>query len=184
MTDRFKERFFSTIHYLSIDFSNQGKTIEKIEKNGFAIMALNCLLIDTFYQFKYGLKSSEELNPITNDKGVGRHYKTFLRDTFPELFLQQPPVGNKDLADLFYTDIRCGILHSAQTKGCSMLACEGGKITQYIYKNNEVGIRVDVKQFSKRLEDYFFREYLALLRNGDITIRKAFIKKMRYVCNA
>lgn len=183
LKDRFNERFFSTIHYLSTDFSRQGKTVDKIEKNGFAIMALNCLLIDTFYQFEYGLESSEELNPITNDRGVGRHYKDFLRRNFPELFSQQPPIGNKDLADLFYTDIRCGILHSAQTKGYSMLACEGGNVTKYINQCNDVGICVDVKQFSERLEDYFFKHYLARLKHGDVATREAFINKMRYVCN-
>lgn len=183
LKNRFNERFFSTIHYLSTDFSRQGRDVEKIEKNGFAIMALNCLLIDTFYQFEYGLESSGELNPITNDTGVGRHYKGFLRRTFPELFSQQPSVGNNDLADLFYTDIRCGILHSAQTKGCSMLACEGGNVTEYINHRNGVGIRVDVKQFSEKLEDYFFDQYLARLAHGDVSIREAFINKMRYVCN-
>jgi hypothetical protein len=57
---------------------------------------------------------------------VGVHYKDFFRQKLPELFEKTPDHGDKDLADLFYTDIRCGILHSAQTKGCSMLACEGG----------------------------------------------------------
>ena len=182
LTERFEERYFSTIHYLSFDFAERRKTIEKFEKNGFAIMALNCLLIDTFYQFEYGLESSSELNPVTQDKGVGRHYTTFLRTKFPQLFTVQPRTGNKDLADLFYSDIRCGILHSAQTKGCSMLACEGGPVLDYIYRPNKVGIRVDVNQLSDMLEDYFYKDYLQRLNDRDEDTRKAFIDKMNFVC--
>lgn len=182
LKERFEERYFSTIHYLSYDLKKRRKTIEKFEKNGFAIMALNCLLIDTFYQFEYGLESSSELNPVTLDTGVGLHYKTFLRIKFPQLFAFQPSIGNKDLADLFYTDIRCGILHSAQTKGCSMLACEGGQTLDYIYMFNKVGIRVDVNQFSDILEKYFYKDYLQRLYDGDKDTRKAFINKMKFVC--
>lgn len=182
LKDRFNERFFTTIHYLSIDFRFRSKTIEKLEKNGFAIMALNCLLIDTFYQFEYGLESSDELNPFTQDRGVGRHYTDFLREKFPRLFSIPPQSGNKDLADLFYSDIRCGILHSAQTKGCSMLACEGGLTVSYINLQNKIGIRVDVKQFSEALENYFYNDYIYRLQEGTEATRRAFINKMRYVC--
>jgi len=180
--ERFKERYFSTIHYLSFDYKVKEKTVQKFEKNGFAIMALNCLLIDTFYQFEYGLATSSEINPVTGDAGVGRHYTAFLRAKFPELFTVQPNVGDNDLADLFYSDIRCGILHSAQTKGCSMLACEGGPILDYIYSAGRIGIRVDVNQLSEVLEDYFYNDYLQRLINRDEATRTAFINKMRFVC--
>ncbi|MBE5954962.1 MAG: hypothetical protein E7253_00750 [Lachnospiraceae bacterium] len=180
---RFRERYFSTINYLSIDFSCRANSNRKIEKNGFAIMALNCLLIDTFYQFEYGLESSSEWNPITEDSGVGRHYTNFLRLKFPEIFMNQNAINeNTDLASLFYYQIRCGILHSAQTKGCSMLTCESVETVEYIYREDKVGIQVNVRSLSKALQRYFFEDYLLRLKNGDVGTRSAFVEKMRYVC--
>ncbi len=182
--DRFRERFFSTIHDLSFDYEENRVSVSKVEKNGFAIMALNCLLIDTFYQFEYGLKSSKDKNPKSGKDGVGPNYTLFLRQKFPDIFGAEKPLPNgKDLADLFYTDIRCGILHSAQTKKRSMLACEGGDSLKYIYdRNGKVGVRVEVSALSEALEDYFEKDYLDRLRNGDKATRKAFIKKMQHVC--
>ncbi len=121
--DRFHERYFSTIHYLSYDFKENREnrkyiiSVDKVEKNGIAIMALNCLLIDTFYQFEYGLKSSNDFNPITRSDKVGPNYKQFLRQKLPGIFMAEgPSPTGDDFAELFYKDIRCGILHSAQTK--------------------------------------------------------------------
>lgn len=180
--ERFHERFFSTIHFLSCD-SSRHYSKERTEKNGFAIMALNCLLIDTFYQFEYGMKESNEYNAITNQRRNSEHYVTFLNNKFGELFAIDTG-GNKSLAELFYKHIRCGILHSAQTYGSSMLSCEGGETIRYINKNTEnEGIRVEVKQISKAFEDYFNDDYVMRLRHGDRTTRENFVAKMRYVCN-
>ncbi len=181
LIDRFEERYFSTIHYLSFDFKQRKKSIDKIEKNGFVIMAINCLLIDTFYQFEYGLETSSELNPITNDAGVSKHYKDFLRKAF-SCFDCAPPSGKKDLAELFYEEIRCGILHSAQTKGSSLLTCDGATPVSYHKKNGKLGIKVDVGMFSDVLKQYFYRNYIRRLKDGNVRTRESFINKMEFVC--
>lgn len=179
LSDRFNERYFSTIHYLSSDF--EGKSKDKIEQHGFAIMAINCLLIDTFYQFEYGLETSGEHNPITKDKGVGRHYTDFLRNSIP-CFDGAPPSGNRDLAELFYEEIRCGILHSAQTKGCSLLTCDGDAPISYCERNGDVGIKVNVGLFSDVLERYFNNDYVRRIKDENAINRENFIKKMKFVC--
>lgn len=89
--DRIEGRFFEQIRTLSNDYN----------QNGFSIMALACLLIETFAQFIKGLDDT---------RGVSRQeYIDFLMnslDCFP----------TKAAAESFYSCIRCGILHQAQTK--------------------------------------------------------------------
>lgn len=182
LEERFYERFFSTIHFLLCD-SNRRYSKEKAEKNGFAIMALNCLLIDTFYQFEYGMKDSMQPNSAMDQSGNAHHYVGFLNSKFSGLFSSDTG-GNKSLAELFYKHIRCGILHSAQTYGSSMLSCEGGRTISYMNKNTQnEGIRVEVRQISNEFEHYFKEDYINRLRSGNQTTRENFIAKMQYVCN-
>ena len=68
--------------------------------NGFAAMALMCLLIDSFMQFRYGL-------PQSQPEMSRRNYVSFMSD-----YLE---IDERD-SSRFYSDIRCGILHSAETK--------------------------------------------------------------------
>lgn len=87
----------------------------ELAKNGhfaFAVMALNCLLIDTMSQFTYGKESSE-----------ASAFKQFIRD---KLSQYSPPLSTAiqhndgtrkatltDVADVLYHGFRCGILHQA-----------------------------------------------------------------------
>jgi hypothetical protein len=66
--DRIDGRYFNQIQLLSDD----------INANGFTIMALNCLLIETLYQFKEG----KDKTP-TRNKDV---YSDFLVQEFPSVF--------------------------------------------------------------------------------------------------
>lgn len=66
-------------------------------------MALNCLLIEILLQFK----NVWDQTPL----GVNKvEYKWFLKAELPEIFY------NDKIAKMIYEDIRCGILHYAQTK--------------------------------------------------------------------
>lgn len=153
--ERFQERYFGPIE----------KLLENAEINGFAIMALNCLLVDTFYQFEEGLEHSN------NNR---KCYVKFLRTYMGEI------ITSDDMADRFYKDIRCGILHSAQTQRGSMLAYENGNAVEYI--NGSSDIRVNVVEFSEKLNAYF-QMYVNRLRNGNNRTRQNFITKMNYICN-
>lgn len=154
LSERFIERYFGVIDKLKND----------PDGNGFAIMALNCLLIDAFYQFENGL---EETNK--NKKC----YTAFLKRYMGSLF------RNDEQALLFYQHIRCGILHSAQTKYGRQLTF--GKNYAVEFFNSETNIRVDVIRFSEELYNYF-QNYLYRLENGDTRSRENFLKKMQYIC--
>lgn len=92
--DRIQGRFFDSIKIL----------IKDKNKNGFAVMALNCLLIETLQQFVDGVD--------TNDRSMNA-YTNFLRRELFDVF------DTEEKAIMFYKNIRCGILHSAQTKNGS-----------------------------------------------------------------
>lgn len=86
----------------------------ELAKNGhfaFAVMALNCLLIDTLSQFVHGRTSSAAIA-----------FKQFLRDYLPNYAVGLTvPITHYDgkttqlgdVADVLYHGFRCGILHQA-----------------------------------------------------------------------
>lgn len=153
-TDRIEGRFLSQIRILTND----------VNTNGFSIMALNCLLIETMLQFKIGKNTT----PTSNSE----QYSNFLQEIFPTVFTSD------DSAKAFYGDIRCGILHSAQTKGYSKLTCENS----YVVRFDGRGVTVSVEQFSISLNQYFEEYKQKLLDRSQVLLRTNFIKKMRYVC--
>lgn len=152
--DRFNERYFDPIDLL----------INNPEKNGFAIMAINCLMVDAFYQFKHG--------DNTVDKNT-RKYTSFLLKEFKHIIIDQ------DMALKFYKHIRCGILHSAQTKDGSMLSTECENAVEYF--KGKACIKVNVVKFTAEMKNYFY-DYTQRLKTGDAKLRTNFITKMNYVC--
>lgn len=154
LADRIEGRFLSQIEILSDD----------INSNGFAIMALNCLLVETMLQFEIGRNSTPNFN---RDQ-----YSNFLLASFPEAFV------SIDCAIRFYLDIRCGILHSAQTKGHSKLTCDN----TYIVRYDGMGVTVSVEQFSSMLLNYFETYKRKLLDKSQTILRTNFINKMDFVC--
>lgn len=157
--DRIEGRFFYIIDRI---ISN-----EHLEVEGFSVMAINCLLIETLLQFKEGFEESPSGR-------ISEVYTKFLNQEFGHVFT------DIDLAKRFYTDIRCGILHSAQTKGCSRLSVGGRQIIIPI--NDGDGISVDVEGLSNEIRKYFNRyiENLRCIENEEL--RENFLKKMKSIC--
>ena len=156
-TDRIRSRFIDQIHLLCN--TNNGYDI-----NGFSIMALECLLVETFAQFKHGLNDT---------KGVSRDvYSRFLYNDlncFPSL----------TVAKKFYSDIRCGILHQAQTKPNSALTFNKADAIQW--ENNFLMVSVD--RFADKMDTYF-SEYCNQLRDiNQVDLRTNFIRKMDFICH-
>ena len=130
-------------------------------KNGFAAMALCCLLIETLLQFREGF-------PRTPDRENRVWYSRFLHNQLGHVFSSQ-------MADRFYYDIRCGILHSAQTKNNSCLTFD----TDYVVKVQGNGVMmVDVQGMYHEIDHYFRRYCEELVDPDNIELRKSFINKM------
>lgn len=165
--DRIESRYFTPIDAM---LSRRND----IEQNGFAVMAINCLLVDSFYQF------TDPGNIVRNGRRNESLIKTntvcytrFLRQNFPHIF-------NRNTAYYFYTDIRCGILHSAQTKNGSQLTYNKNYVVE-VFDGDK--IRVDVRNFSGLMRRYY-NDYISKLTNGDVSLRQAFITQMTLVCTA
>lgn len=155
LDDRLNGRFLTPIRTL----------LEKDENtNSFTAMAIECLVIETLYQFEQGI---DETKNNTSD------YSTFLLK-----MLVSEGIAKKD-AIKFYKDIRCGILHSGQTKNNSSLNCDKEKVLTI--ENNRMS--VNVKKMLLLIERYFENYKLLLLSPDNVNLRKAFIGKMKYICN-
>ncbi len=145
--------------------------VEKIERNtyaGFAVMALDCLLIETLEQFRQGVAE-------TPGGDTKQYFINFLtRPPFSKYF-----VGDRK-AELFYKHIRCGILHQAEIKGSSRIRID----TSDLVRNTDdgKGLIINRQLFHQTLVQAF-EEYLEELRKGDDReLRRRFKAKMDAIC--
>lgn len=153
--DRIKGRF---LDYIDI--------IEGYEFAGFAVMALDCLLIETLQQFFEG----EEQTPERESKNYFINFLT--GGTFKEYF-------TKDMAIMFYEQIRCGILHQAEIKENSRIRIDVPLVT---LTSDRKGLIANRKLFHQQLISEF-RRYVYLLRNPEEKeLRENFVNKMNYIC--
>ena len=158
--ERINGRYFKAISSLSAH-GNQ---------NGFASMSLQCLLIDVFMQFRNGfLKSSEE---------NGAKYIFFMTR-----FLN----FERDLSECFYYNIRCGLLHSAETlNGCYLVRdkIDGFREVPIILTTDEYRkpiLVVSVKYMADALKAYFDNYRTELLDPNNEELRSNFISKMDFI---
>jgi hypothetical protein len=136
--------------------------------SSFAVLALDSILIETLEQFRRGTSKTPW--------GKGQEYfESFLTKTdFSERF----DVGS---AGLFYVTIRCGLLHQAETAGTSQIK-RSGNIPVVTCNADGSGIHINTRSFHELLEKVI-RKYAAELRTpGSTDARKAFRKKMDYIC--
>ena len=135
-------------------------------RNGFAAMSLLCLLIDTFMQFRFGYPDS------SRDSRNGERYARFLRDCLG---------FNPREAQSFYTDIRCGLLHSAETMNGSYLCPRfnhNGRAIESFYIERRMILKVSVQGMHQVLKEYFDKYCDELMAGSDTEIRKNFVMKM------
>jgi len=140
---------------------------------GFAISAILCSLIEALETFYQGL--SYKRKPPRSEYEYFESKKIFIR------FLISKPPFNKyfddDLAKDFYENFRCPLLHEAATrKGWKIRIDEEELITKigsgYIF--NRILFIDAIKEYIK-----YYKKHLFL----DNTLKKAFIRKMDFICN-
>ena len=129
-------------------------------KNGFAIMAISCLMIEALESFRLGWRDSRR-------KSSSAFRSFFSHWTVFSAF--QPVAGE------FYTHVRCGILHQAETTGGWLILRSGPLFVERT---------INAAKFASHLR-HVLREYAALLRKSewDSETWKAFRSKMDSVCS-
>ena len=144
-------------------------TKELLEKDGntygFAAMAIICLLIETLYQFSAGVDQ-------TPYKKNEENYSAFL------VKILDGDIKEK-VARSFYRNIRCGILHSGQTKSNTSLNCDKEMVIELTAKR----MSVNVNKLLDLIEKYFEKYKTDLLDENNTTLRDAFINKMNFICD-
>ncbi len=130
---RFVERYFDPL---------QGTN-----RNGFLLMAISCLVVETLESFWNGWPSTDRYQ----DKAfIG----FFIRHARFQQF--KPPI-----AQMFYRHVRCGILHQGETTG-------GWTITRNVAEPLLDGKKVNADKFHDGLR-LCLDEYVASLKTASIT---------------
>ena len=156
--DRINSRYF-----YAIDKLMENESRYEMLKYGFAIVTLQCSLIDTFSKFRYGRKYL----------GNKERFTTFLKEYFLSDF------NKEELARKIYEDIRCGLVHSGATDHKSGLSCEMIGLVSFL-PNNE-GISLDLLILQE--EEKYFDEYIKKLKDKkEDELRKNFVYTMNEVC--
>ena len=150
---RFYERYLQPFEKMNLDI-----------KNGFSIMAIACLMIETLENFWRGSKETP--------RGRGNEYF--------ESFFSRCSHSNNYLSVFqglkFYKYIRCGILHQAETKG-------GWKVRRDGPLLKEETKTINATKFLGQLNEYlkWYREELKKRDFKTDEIWKNFRKKMKAI---
>ena len=158
--NRMDGRFWDSIGLLRNNLNND----KGLQRYAFAITAIDTLLIETFAQFRDGRDTTESPNK--------EKYAKFLVEEFPQEFC------NQTRAEKFYSWIRCGILHQAQTKNLSGLTY--GKDYVIGYENGYLLVSVD--RLTDLLHAWYERYCERLEDTSEDDLRKNFVQKMDYIC--
>lgn len=137
---------------------------------GFAIMALDCLLIETLQQFYEGVDET----PYKKSKS---YFHDFLTKTSFSTFF------DSSMADMFYHLIRCGILHKAEIKGSSRIWIRKDS-PLVMYAPDRKGLHINRDKFHQQLIEEF-EEYVNQLRvntAANAELRRNFKRKMDFIC--
>lgn len=134
---RFRERYISPVTCL-----------EPGEKNGFSIMAVSCLLIESYETFRQGWPSSDRKSALAFCYFFDRE------DRFRDF---------RGHAKQFYEHVRCGILHQGETTGGWTIT---RKVTQPLF--NPSGPTIHATKFHNLLADVI-DEYSGIIKTEPTT---------------
>jgi len=164
LSARIHERYIGPIDFL---ITSEATKPASERRYGFTVLAVDCMLVETLGAFVEGLEDTE-----------GKSKKTFCN------FLRTRKIfavefTTDELAEKFYKQFRCGILHQAESGGESkvwsvgpMLRVEGNAIT------------VNRSKFHESLKAEF-QDYLSDLRDPKkIALRANFRKKLNFISRA
>ena len=152
---------------LNARFFDAAEAIDQQDFAGFAVLALDCLLIETLQQFKEGVGETP--------RRKGEQY--FVN------FLTTAPFSSyftKASATKFYCHFRCGILHQAEIKAISKVR----RVAPLTAPTPDgKGLIINRKLFHSTLRKAF-AAYLRALRNrSDALLFQHFVNKMNHICN-
>ena len=144
------------------------RTLLPCKTSGFAVLALDCALIETLEQFRRGKRQ-------TPQRQGKEYFVSFLTSTaFGEHF-------SKQRAGVFYTEIRCGLLHQSEAEGMSRIK-RGDSLPLVSDTKDNSGVVINKVAFHGLLETVISDYYAKLADGIDPRLREFFRKKMDAIC--
>lgn len=135
---------------------------------GFAILAIDCLLIETMQGFREGI--------VDHTGQSGRLVRTFLSQCLSVFFDDGAKMASK--AGAFYERCRCGLHHSGQTDGDFRVRRSGPLIE---FKQNDA-IVVNRTAFHEALKREFDAYCAELMDSSKMELRANFRIKLNAIC--
>jgi hypothetical protein len=139
-----------------------------MKTSGFAVLALDCALIETMEQFKRGAR--------TTPYGKGKEYfVSFLTSSkFTEHFTAERAV-------IFYKQIRCGLLHQSEAGEKSRIK-RGGSLPLVSDTEDKKSLILNKNLFHELLEEEIELYYADIRSGATPERRRNFRKKMDGIC--
>lgn len=148
--------------------------IQNVEGAGFAVMALDCLLLETLVAFKKGVLEAQDF---------GQEAKVFKNILMTDLFN-----FTDDQAYSFLQNIRNGILHGAETRNWTKIRTDGELVVGG--DNVDDSFTINRKAFHLKMLAYY-NDYREVVESGKKksnfedpkALRKTFLQKMNYIAD-
>lgn len=163
LESRIRERYIAPADFL---VAAEKDTLPIERRFGFAVLAIDCLLVETLGAFLEGLEDTKRRS----------------EDIFCKFLTTRPQFRNdfsRPLAEQFYDEFRCGVLHQAEVRG-------NGKVWSVGPLIQKVGDSVIVNRnaFHERLNAEFTAYLQELGDHTNSQLRLDFRKKMNFIARA
>ncbi|MGK0604264.1 hypothetical protein [Enterococcus gilvus] len=138
----------------------------KNDNFGFMIMSINCILIELYYQLENGIDETNDLNDQTR---IGDAFRNVLPKLNEEFTME---TGTQ-----FYEDIRCKLIHQAQTNANVSISFETPKM---IYPYEQGGYTVyNPELFFNQIEALYNNIFDSALNENNKMLKNNIITKVR-----
>lgn len=170
----FEKRVFT--RYIEPAENIRNNICSKDVGEGFAISTILCSLIEaleTFYQgrhFTPGKPQSRYEYTHGQSKAIFTSFLT-KRDPFKNVF------NDKNLAEDFYSNVRCALLHEAATRNGWVIRIDTNKLVKK-HRNKKI---LNRNEFVKAIKNYIKSYRRELTSNEEL--KQAFIRKMNAICD-
>jgi hypothetical protein len=161
LKSRITSRFLDPIDFLLKSEVEKRPTEKTL---GFVVLAIDCALIETLAAFTKGLLRTDGISKRTFSRFLATH---------PEFCVH---FNSAKIAEQFYEEIRCGILHQAETGGNSRVWSVGP-----LLRVDSGAITVNRSRFHDAVKAAYEKYYADLLDPSNRELRRNFRKKMNYI---
>lgn len=177
--EAFENYFRSRIRLRYLDPIQRLQELNMKQGEGFSIVAIHCTLIEFLESTLQGIsyhftQRDEDLGPFEY-RSSSRVFKEFLckRQPFARTFAR---TSDSALAEDFYANVRCGVLHEARTKNGWKIRADGppGTIVDPMLR------LVFHKNFQAALLE--FVEWYKSALASDRPLQEAFLRKFNSLC--